>query len=892
MAVTTAAGGADEAGWPIIERFGLFEQVAQAERGCVLVGPAGAGKSTTARIVAGEDGRRAVVVTGVVGLSSIPLGALSMAEMTTPLNGLTAPPEQFGGRREDDHDDDLVTQVRTWLETLRHLRMPVVIDDPAALDADSLTLLTDAIHDGLVAIVTHRPHQAPPAPLDGVIAELDLPRIEIEPLDASMIMLAVEQATGHTISDDGARQLASLSGGNPLLLREIVRDLSIRQAWTETAGELGLPPAPNMPSVRLVDLFRSRLPIDPEIGELLQLIAHTGTVPLDLARTLATPDALATLALEGWVELGETVSVAHPVMAQVVTERLDELSERRLLQRAVDAITAAGPTDRLEPGSRLRYLRWALTADSELSPTDLRWGRVEAGRRFDRDLACLIADRLAVIDPTLDTVLELALVLAQAERYDEVVIVLVRASEQVGDRAGVVDVARFLLRFAGPLARLKHWGEPPSGLDRLTAAWADDALGTTAFGSLLQAMQALADGELPMARAHAEQARREAVEGLDADADEIAMLAALYSGDQAGALVAFERLGARLADPTYRHPKAVVIDAAASSLLMLAGRFEDACDFDRRVRAAARATQDHDRAREMSGHLGMTSLFVGRIDDAIEAFERFLGYPAMRSSLRTIYTAGLAQAHALAGHLDDAERVLAIAERDADVVSPMMQPDFDNLVGMTLHLLGYAEAGEARTREGMRVAGDWLNARSQLMGLLSLARSGRIRDDDLPFAREVLPRASVGAPAFARGVGELVEASHGGDPRAMAAAAKTFASTGFALGATESYAAAIRATADRASRDHAILVATLDSWLARCPGLHGATVLVERTVEALTDREREIAALAGGGLTNQQIADRLGISHRTVENNLHRAFTKLAIGTRAEIREAMSPSVS
>ena len=47
--------------------------------------------------------------------------------------------------------------------------------------------------------------------------------------------------------------------------------------------------------------------------------------------------------------------------------------------------------------------------------------------------------------------------------------------------------------------------------------------------------------------------------------------------------------------------------SAASSLLMLAGRFEDAFAFDTRVAEVARATDDHERAREMTGHRGMTA---------------------------------------------------------------------------------------------------------------------------------------------------------------------------------------------------------------------------------------------------------------------------------------------
>ncbi|HEX4099042.1 MAG TPA: helix-turn-helix transcriptional regulator [Pseudonocardiaceae bacterium] len=51
----------------------------------------------------------------------------------------------------------------------------------------------------------------------------------------------------------------------------------------------------------------------------------------------------------------------------------------------------------------------------------------------------------------------------------------------------------------------------------------------------------------------------------------------------------------------------------------------------------------------------------------------------------------------------------------------------------------------------------------------------------------------------------------------------------------------------------------------------------------LTSREREIVALAAGGLSNRQIADRLIVSVRTVEGHLYRACGKLGATDRTEL---------
>lgn len=50
--------------------------------------------------------------------------------------------------------------------------------------------------------------------------------------------------------------------------------------------------------------------------------------------------------------------------------------------------------------------------------------------------------------------------------------------------------------------------------------------------------------------------------------------------------------------------------------------------------------------------------------------------------------------------------------------------------------------------------------------------------------------------------------------------------------------------------------------------------------QQLTNREREVVALARQHLTNGEIAERLGRSRRTIEGHLHRAYTKLGVSDR------------
>jgi DNA-binding CsgD family transcriptional regulator len=65
--------------------------------------------------------------------------------------------------------------------------------------------------------------------------------------------------------------------------------------------------------------------------------------------------------------------------------------------------------------------------------------------------------------------------------------------------------------------------------------------------------------------------------------------------------------------------------------------------------------------------------------------------------------------------------------------------------------------------------------------------------------------------------------------------------------------------------------------------------------DRLTPQELQIAQMAAAGLTNREIGQKLYLSHRTVGSHLYRAFPKLGITSRTELRAAFdagSPSLS
>jgi DNA-binding NarL/FixJ family response regulator len=57
---------------------------------------------------------------------------------------------------------------------------------------------------------------------------------------------------------------------------------------------------------------------------------------------------------------------------------------------------------------------------------------------------------------------------------------------------------------------------------------------------------------------------------------------------------------------------------------------------------------------------------------------------------------------------------------------------------------------------------------------------------------------------------------------------------------------------------------------------------MERALEALSDREREVLVLVAQGLTNKEIAERLTISENTARNHVSRMLEKLRLARRSE----------
>jgi len=143
--------------------------------------------------------------------------------------------------------------------------------------------------------------------------------------------------------------------------------------------------------------------------------------------------------------------------------------------------------------------------------------------------------------------------------------------------------------------------------------------------------------------------------------------------------------------------------------------------------------------------------------------------------------------------------------------------------------------------------------------------------------------ASTDCPlVMARAAHARAEAS--GSATELAAAGATWEQLGGLLFAAECFASAARAAlrADQA-RESAAYQNKSDALVKDCEGAATPLLQFADAPEPLTAREREVAGLAAQGLSSVEIAERLFLSPRTVDNHLQSTYAKLGIRGRSEL---------
>jgi DNA-binding CsgD family transcriptional regulator len=272
----------------------------------------------------------------------------------------------------------------------------------------------------------------------------------------------------------------------------------------------------------------------------------------------------------------------------------------------------------------------------------------------------------------------------------------------------------------------------------------------------------------------------------------------------------------------------------------------------------------------------------GRTREALEASEQACAALSASRLYDGNAHAARATTAALRGEVTMAVESMAIADRAAGADDGLFYPWTAQARAWTAASTGnVAEAVRLMSVLIVRLRADGF-AGQELLALYDLVRLGRA---DLAADRmgELL-RAVPGGRAAALLL-RHARAAANNDGEELFAAARDFSAHGYLVFAAEAAAGAVRLF--RAARDPQALAAStlLADVLARCDTLRTPALLAVQP--SLTSRERQVAELAAVGVRSREIADRLYLSPRTVENHLQRVYAKLGVNGRVELAPAL-----
>lgn len=806
-----------------------------AGRSVVLQGERGSGRTSVCRSVADgvcEAGRQVVGVSGAETVEGVPFAAVAHLVARFGLD-----------------DAEPLTLLSTLPGRLVSADAVLVVDDADRLDPASHVLLSQVHRAGGVLVLAAPDAEGLPRNLRDVARGSGWEQVDLPPLDPDAVLALAASVAGDQLDAESAARVVGFAQGSP------ARTVAVVEACSSGARARpgGVALGPLRSTAALATLVGENL--DDEARDVVGVVAASGGLPQAVLERGAPMRGAHVVVREGSIVLCDALLGAVVLAGATQDERRrwcaqaaewlegmpDEVGRRTLMRWRAGLPTSL--EDRLDAAVRARregHDAVAVELLTGLEPTGLvqlirgaAWSGLGRHGRAQEALRTVLASDDDVHRAEALHELGLLLAVRMAEPAAAVAVVeqhlpRLGAAERVAVQA---ELIKWRLMAGLPV-------EDPGG----TVVAASEGIN----GALIGAMIATMDGPLAHAAGHVE-----------------AGLAAIDSG---------------AVGPPFA---ADLLELSAYLALVFDGRLDAAAEQAQGRRDAAATTADpalgmwEMATAELALHRGLHdhgSQLAVRAARHL-AWRDFTGLGPTTTALR-------------AALLARSDRLGLAQELVGEVLEHRADPKVD------LHVARVEceveRRGRARERAARVLADAARRALDQShghLGLLALDEAVMVlpSSDDV----DLLCSHADASPLMAL-LGRRSAALLERDADALAACAAELESMGLPGRAAHAYLTAAGLVDRVGSRELS------RRWTARGVALASASSrwACPDDTATLTNRESEVAHLAARRIRSREIADELGLSVRTVDNHLARAFAKLGVSSRDELPEALGVAVA
>lgn len=828
--------------------------------GVVVCGAAGVGKSRIAREALSSVGSQGCEVRWIVGTSSarsIPLGALS----------------SWAESAGDDNLELIRSAIASLTSSPPGKTVVLGVDDVALLDDLSTFVVHQIIqHRAAKVVLTIRQGESIPAGVRELWDGGLLDRLDLQPLSESETTALISGTLGGPVDPQAAERLWTLTRGNPLYLRNIVEQevvdarLAMQDDYWRWLGDPVLPPS-------LIELVEGRMGgLPSSVSDVIDALAVGEPIELGSLTRITDLAAVEQADIRGLIALdqvGDRVEarLAHPLYGEVRRNRAAATRLRRLRGLVAAELAASDDCDDMQVVVR----RATLSLDSDLEPDSDLLVRAARGAVWLWEFP--LADRLTAAairaGGGADAKLIRAYALSCSGRGQEADDVLAgiqadELAEAVYGRMAFLRATNQLFVLADPV-RAKELIDDASRAAGPQARSCIDAFLTVYWAAMGKPQAAIESSdkftwqELP-----------------DLVAQRVtswALALAFGEAGRAGEAAAAAKAGYPVPIRSF-----VIITDAHLGALLLAGHIADAAAPAETIRQRQIEFQAFQSFQVGSLAVGRAALGSGRLDAAISLLTETVDDSTDSNGWGYRCRIPLTTALAMRGSTTEAAARLGALKK-------LRHPSWRYLDYEFAIAKAWLAAGQGAISEAVAVslaAAETARSNGQfapeVMCLQTAAQFGERSCG--PRLRELAaivegPRAGVAA--------RFAEALHDDDGVELALVSAEFEDMGDLIAAVDAASHAAIAYRHKDLRGSALGCSARAEALAEQCGARTATLRKAAERLPLTDREREIVMLIGQGLSNRDIATRLTLSVRTVENHIYKAMAKTGTSNRDEL---------